>query len=144
MSSSATSSTSLSAAGALGLPSAPNGDSLLTTTSTAIGMVAPRAVIFSISDCAVGMRSCSHSDLPTFLPIAARKVLAMPPPTTSCSTFSASASGPARCVFFRGFFDVFLFALFDAAFFQHDQFAFGDVEAAVGPFADQAHVLAEL
>ena len=52
------------------------------TTSTAIGMVAPRAVIFAISAWAVGTRSSSHSDLPTFLPTALRKVLAMPPPTT--------------------------------------------------------------
>jgi hypothetical protein len=32
-------------------------------------------------------RSCSHSDLPTSMPRAARKVLAMPPPITSASTF---------------------------------------------------------
>ena len=36
-----------------------------------------------ISAWAVGTRSASHSDLPTFLPVALRKVLAMPPPTTS-------------------------------------------------------------
>src|SRR3546814_3018987 len=29
---------------------------------------------------AVSVRSCSHSDLPTLIPRAARKVLAMPPP----------------------------------------------------------------
>ena len=36
---------------------------------------------------AVSARSCSHSDLPTSVPRAARKVLAMPPPMTSASTF---------------------------------------------------------
>ena len=36
---------------------------------------------------AVEARSCSHSDLPTSVPRAARKVLAMPPPMTRASTF---------------------------------------------------------
>jgi hypothetical protein len=36
--------------------------------------------------------SISHSDLPTFTPVAARKVLAMPPPTMSRSTRSSSDS----------------------------------------------------
>jgi len=51
-------------------------------------MFAPRAFIFSSSACEVGTRSSSHNDLPTFLPTALRKVLAMPPPTTIWSTFS--------------------------------------------------------
>ncbi len=37
---------------------------------------------------AVSARSCSHSDLPTFTPLAARKVLAMPPPMTRMSTLA--------------------------------------------------------
>ena len=37
-------------------------------------------------------RSASNSDLPIGRPAAAMKVLAMPPPTTSWSTFSASAA----------------------------------------------------
>ena len=35
-----------------------------------------------------GKRSCSHSDLPTACPCAARKVLAMPPPMISTSTLA--------------------------------------------------------
>ena len=42
-----------------------------------------RAAILVIRPWAVGIRSASHKDLPTFLPVAARKVLAMPPPTIS-------------------------------------------------------------
>ena len=68
------------------------------TTSTAIGIEAPRLAIFSISILAVGIRSCSHSDLPTFWPMAARKVLAMPPPTTSWSTLSESDSSTVSLV----------------------------------------------
>ena len=37
---------------------------------------------------AVAARSCSHKDLPTLVPCALRKVLAMPPPMISTSTRS--------------------------------------------------------
>ena len=42
--------------------------------------------------------SFSHSDLPTLTPVAARKVLAMPPPTISWSTFSSSDSSTVSLV----------------------------------------------
>ena len=92
MSSSATAEASFSVAGSLASYFLP------TTTSTAIGMVAPRLAIFSMSALAVGVRSGSLSDLPIFFPAAARKVLAMPPPTTSWSTFSDSDSSTVSLV----------------------------------------------
>jgi hypothetical protein len=46
--------------------------------------------------------SISHSDLPTGAPLAARKVLAIPPPTMRRSTFSSSAS---RMVSFEDTFE---------------------------------------
>jgi prepilin-type processing-associated H-X9-DG protein len=44
----------------------------------------------------------------------------------------------------RGFFDVLLLALVDAAVFQQHDFAFGDIETAIDPILDQAHRLAQL
>mmetsp|Transcript_25106 Transcript_25106/g.53435 ORF Transcript_25106/g.53435 Transcript_25106/m.53435 type:complete len:239 (+) Transcript_25106:735-1451(+) len=86
MSSSATSAEAFSVASAVSLNSFPQ------TTSVAIGMSAPRSFIFSTNALAVSTRSSSQSDLPTLFPMALRKVLAMPPPTTSWSTLSERAS----------------------------------------------------
>ena len=57
-----------------------------TTAST--GSTISRSSDFALARMsrAVGTRSFSHSDLPTALPCAARKVLAMPPPMISVST----------------------------------------------------------
>ena len=52
------------------------------TTSSAMGILAPRLDILSINVRAVGTKSSSHSDFPTSKPAAFKKVLAMPPPTT--------------------------------------------------------------
>jgi hypothetical protein len=64
-------------------------NSLATTTSIGSGSVPP----LSASVCRIrrhsGTRSGSASDLPIFTPWASRKVLAMPPPTTSRSTLCA-------------------------------------------------------
>ncbi len=64
---------------------------LAVTTSTGIGTAAPRARMASITARASSSRSGSASDLPMGRPAASRKVLAMPPPTISWSTLSASA-----------------------------------------------------
>ena len=97
ISSSATSCADFRIAAVFSLP-ATNGACLPTTTSVAIGMLAPRADIFAIKACAVGTRSFSHSDLPTGWPVALRKVLAMPPPTTIWSTFSNRLSSTVSLV----------------------------------------------
>ena len=82
MSSGSTSSTAFSVGAAVGV------SSFAQTTSTGIGTLPGQA---SRIDCASGTRSGSTSDLPTW-PCAARmNVFAMPPPTTSTSTFAASA-----------------------------------------------------
>ena len=67
-------------------------NSVATTTSVGSGISAPRSRARAISRRQVSSMSISHSDLPTPTPVAARKVLAMPPPTISRSTFSSSAS----------------------------------------------------
>ena len=72
-----TASTGFTVAGAFALNSG------ATTTSTGTGMSAPRALASAMIFFAVSMRSISTSDLPTGSPIAAMKVLAMPPPTIS-------------------------------------------------------------
>ena len=61
-----------------------------TTTSTGSGTCAPRFFIISMIACASPIRLGSASDLPMRKPVASKKVLAMPPPTISWSTFSAN------------------------------------------------------
>ena len=62
-------------------------NSLATTASTGSRISQLAASAAARISRAVSARSFSHSDLPTALPCAARKVLAMPPPMTSMSTF---------------------------------------------------------
>jgi hypothetical protein len=64
-------------------------NALATTTSIGSGSVPPLAASVCITLRHSGTRSGSASDLPIFIPSASRKVLAMPPPTTSRSTFCA-------------------------------------------------------
>ena len=87
MSSSSTSAANLTVASAVSL------NSLATTTSMGSGML-----VLSISARAVSIKSCSHNDLPTGYPAAAKKVLAMPPPTTRLSQRSASCSSTSSFV----------------------------------------------
>ena len=87
ISSSATSAASLISAAADSL------NSLATTTSIGSGMW-----VLSMSARAVSMRSCSHKDLPTGYPAAAKNVLAIPPPTTKLSHLSASCSRTSSLV----------------------------------------------
>ena len=70
--------------------SAPAENSVAVTTSSGRNSAAPRRSSVAITSRAVPSKSGSHSERPIALPLAARKVLAMPPPTTSSSTFSAS------------------------------------------------------
>ena len=63
-----------------------------TTTSTGNRTAMPRARARSSTRRAASMRSCSRSERPTSWPRAARKVNAMPPPTSSPSTFSRRCS----------------------------------------------------
>ncbi len=77
-------------------------NALPTTTSVGSGTSAPRAFILSMIRCASPTRAGSDSDLPIGLPVAARNVFAMPPPTISWSTLSASDS---RIVSFVETFD---------------------------------------
>ncbi|MOA14302.1 hypothetical protein D3C78_1343990 [compost metagenome] len=74
MSSAATSAMALTVASAL------SANSLATTTSTGSGTLTLAAMALAVST-----RSGSYSDLPTGWPAAARKVLAMPPPTINWS-----------------------------------------------------------
>ncbi len=74
MSSSATSPAALTVA------SASSAKALATTTSTGSGTLTLAAMALAVST-----RSASYSDLPTGKPAAARKVLAIPPPTISWS-----------------------------------------------------------
>src|SRR6056297_1986680 len=62
------------------------------STSVGSGMVAPLFSAWIISSSAFSTSSGSNMDFPMRWPAAARKVLAMPPPTISWSTFSISAS----------------------------------------------------
>ena len=71
----ATSPTGLTSASALAE------NSVATTTSVGIGITMPRFCDCSISRLQMSSMSGSCSDLPTLKPSAARKVLAMPPPT---------------------------------------------------------------
>ena len=64
-------------------------NSLAVTTSTGIGTSAPRACIASITARASPTSAGSARLLPIGRPAASRKVLAMPPPTISRSTFVA-------------------------------------------------------
>ena len=86
ISSSATSLIFLCTAGVVSLNSLP------TTTSTGNGTLPPLASIFSIMRRASSSKSCSAKDLPTLKPLAAKKVLAIPPPTIKPSTLSANVS----------------------------------------------------
>ena len=65
-------------------------NALPTTTSVGIGTAAPRACIMIMISFASGARPGSQSDLPIGKPAASMKVLAMPPPTMSWSTFCES------------------------------------------------------
>ena len=65
-------------------------NSVAVTTSVGSGTLAPRAFMPSMMVLASATRSFSASDLPIGEPSASRKVLAMPPPTMSWSTFSDS------------------------------------------------------
>src|SRR6516225_9986482 len=69
-----------------------------TTTSVGNGISASRARALSMSRRATSSISVSHSERPTCTPVAARKVLAMPPPTISLSTLSSSASSTISLV----------------------------------------------
>jgi hypothetical protein len=60
-------------------------NSLATTTSLGSSKVQFRPLALAMMSFAVATRSCSHSDLPTGWPWAARNVLAMPPPMTMVS-----------------------------------------------------------
>ena len=62
---------------------------LATTASTGNTSSRPLLFAWAMISCAVGRRSCSHSDFPTECPHAARKVFAMPPPMTRVSTFAS-------------------------------------------------------
>ena len=73
-------------------------NSFATTTSVGSGMSVPRARAFCISRRATSSISASCSDLPTPVPVAARNVLAMPPPTISLSTFSSNDSSTVSLV----------------------------------------------
>ena len=86
MSSAATSAAAFTVAAAVAANSLP------TTTSLGIGTAAPRAFIAAMIFFASSTSSASASDLPIGSPAASMKVLAMPPPTISSSTFSASAA----------------------------------------------------
>ena len=77
ISSSPTASTDTARDGALAL------NSFATTASTGSTISQPCALALARMSRAVSARSCSHSDLPTSLPCAARNVLAMPPPMIS-------------------------------------------------------------
>ena len=92
MSSSATAPTSFTSASALAA------NSLATTTSVGIGMSTPRSCDCPISFLAMSIMSGSCSDLPTRWPVAARNVLAIPPPTISWSTFASSDSSTVSLV----------------------------------------------
>ncbi len=81
ISSSATSSTSLMVASAF------SENSLATTTSLGSGMFT-----LVIKSLAFSSKSASYKDLPTGKPAAAKKVLAMPPPTIIWSHFSDKAN----------------------------------------------------
>src|SRR5687768_9925054 len=67
-------------------------NSRATTTSVGIGMPTPRAFACESRRFATSTMSGSWRDLPTARPVAARKVLAMPPPTTSWSTLATRLS----------------------------------------------------
>ena len=58
-------------------------NSFATTTSTGIGISAPRCLAFSISCLAFSTKSASYNDLPTLKPAATINVFAIPPPTIS-------------------------------------------------------------
>ena len=73
-------------------------NSLATTTSVGSGISVPRAFALAINRRATSSISASCSDLPTPTPVAARNVLAMPPPTISLSTFSSSDSSTVSLV----------------------------------------------
>ena len=64
-------------------------NSLATTASTGSTISQPLAFALARISRAVGKRSCSHKDLPTACPSAARKVLAMAPPMTRRSTLAS-------------------------------------------------------
>ena len=61
-------------------------------------MPTPRAFAWASRRFATSSMSGSCSDLPTATPVAARKVLAMPPPTTSWSTFAIRLSSTSSLV----------------------------------------------
>ena len=84
MSSSATSATGFVVALAVAA------NSLAQTTSVGRGTSPPLARSAAVILRASSTRSGSASDLPIFIPAASMKVLAIPPPTISWSTFSAS------------------------------------------------------
>ena len=73
-------------------------NSFATTTSVGSGISAPRALACSSSLRAMSSISASCSDLPTLMPVAARKVLAMPPPTMSLSTLASRDSSTVSLV----------------------------------------------
>src|SRR5690606_16876641 len=87
MSSAATSAMALTVASAL------SAKALATTTSTGKGTLTLAAMALAVST-----RSGSYSDLPTGNPAAARKVLAIPPPTISWSHFSDRALSTSSLV----------------------------------------------
>ena len=60
------------------------------TTSVGMGTLAPRCCIKAMMAFASSTNSASAKDLPMGSPAASMKVLAIPPPTMSRSTFSAS------------------------------------------------------
>src|SRR6202521_5944984 len=73
-------------------------NSLPTTTSVGSRICVPRVRALSSRRRATSSISASHRDLPTLTPVAARKVLAIPPPTISRSTFSSSDSSTSSLV----------------------------------------------
>ena len=73
-------------------------NSLAQTTSTGIGISEPAFFAAAIKRCASGIKSASYSDFPTGNPAAAMKVLAIPPPTMSWSTFSERDSNTVNLV----------------------------------------------
>jgi hypothetical protein len=73
-------------------------NSRATTTSVGIGMPTPRALACASRRLATSIMSGSCSDLPTDAPSAARKVFAIPPPTTSWSTFEMRLSSTSSLV----------------------------------------------
>ena len=58
-------------------------NSVATTTSVGIGITMPRLLDCSSRRLQISSMAGSYSDLPTFTPKAARKVLVIPPPTIS-------------------------------------------------------------